>query len=85
MVDLSELYFLYLLFFLLSEDTWVSYTVEWDLNQYTLSFDNNVVFEFILLVKDNIFVSLKIEVLVTPVLSGLGKEVSASEFFYPSL
>ncbi len=84
MIDFPELDFLDFLPFFLSEHTRVPDTVKWDLNQDTLSLDDDIVFELILLVKDNIWVSLQIKILIAPVLSGLGKEVGTSEFLYPT-
>ena len=84
MVDFSELDLLDFLSFFLSEDTRVPDTVERNFNQNTLSFNNDIVLKFIFLVENNIFISLKVEILIPPVLSSLGKEVSASKFLYPS-
>lgn len=84
MVDFSELDFLDFLSFFLSEHTRVPDTVERNFNQNTFRLNNDIIFELIFLVENNIFISLKVEILITPILSGLGKKVGASEFLYPT-
>ena len=71
--------------FLLPWNARVSYTVQWNFYQNTLCFDNNVVLEFVLFIENNIFVSFQVQVLITPVLSGLSKEICTSELLNSAL